>query len=160
MSSLQAALAVAFGLVALAGPPLWWLFFREGHAAVEQGNEEPVLRMSEQDVRRIEASLQVTLPPAYASFLQERGELPDNTTVLDMADLIITCTMEYRAGAYGLPPWPAHFVYVGDEADACPYALDCINGGLTHLHKGNYTARPIARFDSFEAFLAITDERR
>jgi len=156
MTSLQAALVVAFGFVALAGPALWWIFYRDGYTApAGQVNEVSILRMSEHDVRRMEAALQVALPWAYASFLQERGELPDNTTVLDMADIVIACTMEYRAGAYGLPPWPAHLVYVGDEADACPYALDCNTGGVIHLHKGDVTTRPIARFDSFNAFLEI-----
>lgn len=76
-----------------------------------------------------------------------------------MADLVIACTMAYRAGAYGLATWPTHFVYIGDEADACPYALDCIAGGLASLHRGDVTARPIARFKS-ESFLEVNGERR
>lgn len=155
MSSLQAAITVALGLVVIAGPMLWWVFYRDGYdgAASAKLTEDPVLRMSVQEISRVEAELQLTLPAAYADFLRTRGDYPDNTTVLDTADLIIGCTTEYRHGIYGAPPWPWHLVCIGDEADACPYALDCLSGEIVQTHKGNTTARPIARFADFTAFL-------
>jgi len=157
MSSFQAALTVVIGLILVASPMLWWVFYRmDAHPAPPHVPREPLKTLLAADVQRIETALGVSLPKDYAHFLQsDRSDEIDNTTVIDDADLIIELTQEYRQGAYGVaPPWPEHFVYVGDEADACPYALNCMSGELIHFHKGSITSQPIARFGSFSEFLA------
>ena len=42
---------------------------------------------------------------------------------------------------------------MGDEADACPYALDCQTGRLIHTDKGHLNRPPLADYTSFESFL-------
>lgn len=36
-----------------------------------------------------------------------------------------------------LPESPPQYVYIGDEDDACPYALDCENGSVTYTDHGD-----------------------
>lgn len=111
--------------------------------------------MNESDIVKIESTLGVTLPHGYRSFLlvdRITNEI-DDTTVATDADVIIQATQTYRAGFAGLASWPENLIYVGDEADACPYVIDCCNGNVRRVDKGNLTRPPLERFVSFDAFL-------
>lgn len=148
MSSLQAALLLAVLLVAaLIG---WRKFFREEDSPIENYPAEPVNRLSASEVQSIEVALGVTLPADYARFLQdERPDAIDSTTVRDDAELIIGFTQDYR----GDSGWPAHLVWIGDEADCCPYTLDCLTGEVFRLEKGNLR-KAWDRHPSFAEFVA------
>jgi hypothetical protein len=111
--------------------------------------------MDASDLARIESALGVTLPADYRAFLQRPrtdDDAVDETSVFADADTIIAATRDYRAGFAGLPPWPHHLVYVGDESDACPYAIDCVSGKLIRTDKGAFGNAPLAEYASFAAF--------
>ncbi len=83
-----------------------------------------------------------------------RGEL----SLFDDAELNIERTLEYRRGFGGAPPWPADYVHIGDDDDACPYALHCGDGTILKTDHGNLTKRPLAAFASVDIFVrAIQD---
>lgn len=114
--------------------------------------------MTEEDIVKIETVLGLTLPADYRDHLakndldeEEHGILDDVTALRD-ADAIIEATQQYRAGFSGLPPWPPNWLYMGDESDACPYALDCLDGRLLRLDKGHPKRPPLEEFASFAAF--------
>ena len=159
-----AGIAIVFGgVLLLAGPGLWWVFFRmdeRPHDALVA--PEPVQRLVPDDIAEIERALDVRLPASYVLFLSTRDTGldvdVDGQSVLDDAKAIIDGTLEYRAGFVGLPPWPRTWVYVGDEGDACPYALDCETGGCFRLHKGDPMQPPLERHADFDAFLRLRRE--
>lgn len=113
--------------------------------------------MTHSDVSAMEAALGVKLPAAYVSFLkkplEETAENVDESSVMRDADGIIGATREYREGFAGLNAWPQEWVYLGDEDDACPYALDCASGRVLRTDKGNPDRPPITEFGSFKAFV-------
>lgn len=156
MSSLYATLLVIGLIVCIGGPVLYWIFFRMDEPP--QGPVEldaPAQSLSNTDIARIESSLQVQLPPALATFLTEprSPDGPDDTSLLDSADAIIEATLEYRRGFSGLPPWPTSWVYLGDEADACPYVLDCETAEVLHTDKGNPLHPPLNRYANIGALI-------
>jgi hypothetical protein len=110
--------------------------------------------MNESEIKNIETSLGVFLPESYRSFLKvERvTDNIDDTTVLADAAIIIESTQEYRNGYFSLKPWPNDLVYVGNEADACPYAIDCTTGKFIRTNNGNLVEKPLAVYESFEVF--------
>lgn len=112
--------------------------------------------MTESQIQSIEQALRVKLPEWYRMFLaSDREEVdPDDTTVEDAPWPIIEATQEYRAGFSGLQPWPDNLVYIGDEADACPYVIDCTSGEVRRLDKGNLARPPLETFPSFGQFLS------
>lgn len=112
--------------------------------------------MEKRDIQRIEATLEIALPDGYRDFLASRHATawPDDTTIIGDADEIIEATLEYRAGFAGLPAWPDHWVYVGDEADACPYVLDCNSARVMRTDKGNLDRAPLSEYGDFASFLA------
>jgi hypothetical protein len=148
MSSLQALLVV--GIIApIAALTIWWLFFRMDSSPAPEVPDEPIERLSADDVQMIETTLGVTLPADYALFLQADRPGPiDNTTVRDDPELIIGFTQDYRRDS----GWPPHFIWVGDEADGCPYTLDCMTGAIFRLEKGN-VKKMWDRFPSFSEFV-------
>jgi hypothetical protein len=118
-------------------------------------HETKISPMSESDIRKIEQTLGVALPPAYTKFLgQERPPEMDGVTIFSDPALIISRTTEYREGFGGAPPWPREFVCVGDEDDACPYVLDCSSGMFVQTDHGNLDKKPLVRFASFADFIA------
>lgn len=150
MSPLLAVLLIAVPIAALA---LWWLCFRQGG---DDGTldstplDEPIKLLSVDDVQAIERALGVTLPSDYAAFLQkDRPGHVDSTTVRDDPELIIGFTQDYRSSN----GWPTHFVWVGDEADGCPYTLDCETGEIFRLQKGNL-GKAWDRHRSFSEFVS------
>jgi hypothetical protein len=116
--------------------------------------------MTEDQLRHIESSLGLTLPADYRRFLaQDPGEdILDDTTVMRHADSIIDSTLEYQNSFEGLPSWPQHWLYIGDEADACPYVLDCLSGELIRTDKGNLNRKPLAQYPSFQHFYQHREE--
>lgn len=155
MPSHYAALLVIGILVLVGGPALYWVFFRMDSPPVDSlSSPEAVTPLTNNDVARIESALSVRLPSEYVTFLtQERSYATiDETTALSDADAIIEATQEYRRGFAGLPPWPHCYIYIGDEADACPYALDTESGRVIRMDKGNLDRRPLAEYPSFTAF--------
>ena len=112
--------------------------------------------MTKSDVTRIEEALGVTLPEAYRSFVTSKRDFDevDDRSIFDDAESVIEATEIHRRGVSGLQPWPHHFVYIGDEDDACPYVIDCTSSEICRLHKGNAGAPPFETFDSFDALLA------
>jgi hypothetical protein len=110
--------------------------------------------MKRPDVADIERSLDVSLPRAYVEFLTaRRGDSAlDATEVLDDATAIVNATELYRRGFEGLRRWPRELVYVGDQADACPYVLNCTSGEVMQTDKGNLERPALQRWTSFEAY--------
>ncbi|HYF36143.1 MAG TPA: SMI1/KNR4 family protein [Prosthecobacter sp.] len=110
--------------------------------------------MSEDQIVAIELKLGVKLPPDYRAFLMRDvgDDVLDEVTVLTEGDQIVEATLEYRRGFAGLPPWPEHWVYAGDESDACPYVVDCLSGRFMQTDKGNLKRPPLQDFGSFEQF--------
>jgi hypothetical protein len=155
MSSLQAALLTIGLLVVFGAPALWWVFYRMDSGPKQpQGDPLPTDPMTPSDIKEVETTLGLSLPETYSRFLSSGISSIDGESILRTPGLIIEATMMYRNGDLGIPSWPPHFVCVGDEADACPYALNCNTGEVIHTHKGLLDEKPIARFASFEAFLA------
>ncbi|MEN3943851.1 SMI1/KNR4 family protein [Prosthecobacter sp. SYSU 5D2] len=125
--------------------------------------------MTEEDIAKIETALGVCLPADYRAHLAKNDEdeeehgVVDDVTAMRDAYGIIKATRDYRAGFEGLPPWPAHWVYMGDEADACPYAVDCVSGQFRKTDKGNLLRPPLKAYASFDEFhaehLRAYDER-
>ena len=93
--------------------------------------------MTESDIALIEQSLGVKLPEAYRSLMsgEESSRLAEGG-IFDDAGLIIERTKEYRGGYEGAPAWPNHLVYIGDQEDACPYALDSLTGSIVQVDHG------------------------
>ena len=106
------------------------------------------------DIAHIERSLNVSLPHAYVEFLTATrvGSVLDGTEVLDDAKVIVEATELYRQGFDGLRRWPKELVHVGDQADACPYAVNCTTGEVMQTEKGNLDRPPLHRWPSFDAF--------
>lgn len=129
---------------------LWRVSARKGSAPGASIPAPPINLLSAGDIASIETALGVTLPTDYASFLQTmRPEAIDETSVRDDAELIIEFTREYR----GSSQWPAHLVWIGDEADGSPRVLDCSSGEVFRVEKGNLR-KTWDRHPSFSAFVA------
>ncbi len=110
--------------------------------------------MNAQECQTIEGELGVKLPDAYRSFQLNRSAFAvDSTTVADDARLVVERTLEYRHGFGGAPPWPGDVIYVGDENDACPYALFCSTGRLVQTDHGNLEAKPLSAHPDFTGFV-------
>jgi hypothetical protein len=115
------------------------------------------LAMSEADLNQIEAALEVRLPESYRSVMLAlpMGQY-DGYSLHEDVSKIVSRTKEQRSGYAGGQPWPHRYVYIGDEDDACPYALDCESGSVTYTDHGNL-AEPLARFGSVTEFLQSLD---
>jgi hypothetical protein len=141
--------------VVAAAAALWWVFYRMERPPPMPGAGVPLPTgpMSAEDIGRIAGDLGVALPGAYGIFLaSSRGDI-DGESVLRDAQLIIEATQHQRSDQSGSQPWPPHFIYLGDEADACPYALDCQTGEVLRTDKGKLDREPLERYASFELFL-------
>jgi hypothetical protein len=111
--------------------------------------------MKSPDFAAIEQSLGVKLPDAYRSLMcgADAPRLAD-AGLFDDAALIVERTKEHREGYGGAPAWPTHLVYVGDQEDACPYVLDVHTGSIVQADHGDYSAKPLARFESVQKLAA------
>jgi len=84
--------------------------------------------MTESDFTLIERELSVQLPPDYRRVLADYP-FPhdrDNADSLLYGDsqAIIDRNRDYRAGFAGLPKWPEHYFFIGDDGAASCYFLD------------------------------------
>jgi hypothetical protein len=84
--------------------------------------------MTEQDISKIERELAVTLPADYKAAVQNypvRADYgTDDSVLFDDAEAVIDQNRRYRAGFAGLPPWPSHYFFIGDDGAASCYLLD------------------------------------
>lgn len=118
--------------------------------------------MTHQETTLMEEKLQVTLPTTYkqtvTSFPWPEFAGGTEFSLWDDAALNVERTLEYRDGYGGAPPWPSDYVHIGDDDDACPYALRCSDGTIVKTDHGNLTARPLAKFASVEEFVRQLEE--
>jgi len=107
--------------------------------------------MTSQQLRTIESSLGVALPDVYKSemtaFPWPAFQGSSEASLWDDPTQIVEQTLEYRSGFGGAPPWPAEFVVIGDEDDACPYAINCTTGRIIQTDHGNLKNPPLQEFD-------------
>jgi hypothetical protein len=107
--------------------------------------------MTLDQLRMIEAALSITLPDAYkhamAAYPWPEFQGSTEASLWDDPAPVIEQTLEHRSGFGGAPPWPLEFVIIGDEDDACPYALDCATGRIIQTDHGNLTKTPLQEFD-------------
>jgi hypothetical protein len=100
---------------------------------------------------------QVMLPAAYkdvvAHFPWPQFAGSTEFSLWDDAALNVERTLEYREGYGGAPPWPSDYVHIGDDDDACPYALRCSDGSIVKTDHGNLTARSLATFAGMDIFI-------
>jgi|GEM_PF-3967521 len=160
MPSFWAASLVIGMLVLFSGPILYYIFYIDGAGPKNQSIEEPEPRlMGDDEIKRIEAELDVTLPKDYINAVSKfRTKNVDSTALIDHADGVIEATLLYRNGFEGLPCWPSNYIYIGDEADACPYALNIESGQVFRLDKGNVRNEALKVFSSTNAFVAYLNE--
>ena len=126
--------------------------------------------MTADDLRRIEAALQIQLPEAYRrrmlSYPVPAAAGNSDLGVWDDAERLIQFNLELRQGAPGgVKPWPSHFFALGHAGDGCPHALDLRDGDavwwVDHGHLDNPGSQREA--DSFapwadEYFSTLRDE--
>jgi hypothetical protein len=156
-SSLEAAIVVGGAFVVIVTPILWWIFKHDGYDARDSEESKRFCsRMNKEDITNIETSLNVKLDSGLIKFLTSPREVnnPDETAVSDDANFIIEATLEHRKGFASLKPWPVNYIYLGDEADACPYVYDSQEKKVFQLHKGNIERPPLKKFGSFRDFLS------
>lgn len=109
--------------------------------------------MRSEDLERIEHELGLRLPESYrAAMLELPPGRYDGYSFHEEPALIVKRTHEQRAAHAGRQSWPHHYVYIGDEDDACPYALDCVTGSVIRTDHGNL-AQPLERFGSVAELL-------
>lgn len=107
--------------------------------------------MTTNDFAEIESSLAVQLPENYRTLLSgPTCPVLGETGLFDDPSLIIARTLEQRSGYGGAPAWAKQFVYVGDQEDACPYALDCGSGRVVQTDHGNLAAEPLKLYRSID----------
>ena len=118
--------------------------------------------MTREQLTIMEEQLHVTLPSGYRQVLLAFPwpEFAGGTefSLWDDAALNVERTLEYREGYGGAPPWPSDYVHIGDEDDACPYALHCGDGTVIQTDHGNLTTRPLAAYASMESFVRELQE--
>src|SRR5689334_7515982 len=112
--------------------------------------------MNREQLTMMEQQLQVTLPTAYKQLLMDFPwtEFAGGTrfSLWDDAALNIKRTLEYRQGYDDAPPWPPDYVHIGDDNDACPYALCCSDGTIVKTAYGKLTF-PLATFGNLDEFV-------
>lgn len=107
--------------------------------------------MTLDQLRSIESALAITLPDAYrstmAAYPWQAFHGSAEASLWDDPEPIIDQTRAYRSGFGGAPPWPTEFVVIGDEDDACPYAINCTTGRIIQTDHGNLKKTPLQEFD-------------
>ncbi|MHA3771751.1 SMI1/KNR4 family protein [Verrucomicrobiota bacterium sgz303538] len=142
-------------LILIGAAILWGMYTRQARRDSKPRSGTAVPSMTNEDIQKIEQSLGVRLPSACATFLKSPRPLEiDEVTVLADPALVIQRTQQYRTGFGGAAPWSPEFVCLGDESDACPYALDCSSGLIVQTDHGSLNRKPLARYSSFAEFIA------
>ena len=96
--------------------------------------------MNTADIAKIEMALGITLPEVYRNTIAgSSAPRLSELGIFDDAMLIIERTEEQRKGYGAAQPWPKQYVYIGDQEDACPYAMDCGSGVVIHSDHGSLT---------------------
>ena len=150
-----AANVIPIAAVVLAAVAFWWLELR-GEPTAPAPEPDPSRCLTGDDVADIERQLGLSLPTSYKQYLQNRrSDGVDSQSVCDDHEVVVEATLAYRSGfVETLPPWPHTYVYVGAEADACPYVLDVSTEEVLQLHKGNIESKPLQHYANFLAFVA------
>ena len=85
--------------------------------------------MTDEDLRRIETALGISLPEAYTRCVRQfpvpylRGNY--DSELWDDADELIDRNLELRTKFIREHvPWPHHWYFIGDPLTACGYAID------------------------------------
>jgi hypothetical protein len=155
IAAVRASDIFAVGFLILLGAAILWCVYARLATRGNKPRFGTVVPMTDEDIQKIEESLGVRLPLACTTFLKlPRPEGIDEVTVLADPELIIQRTQLYRTGVGGAAPWPSEFVYLGDESDVCPYALDCSSGVIVQTNRGSLGRKPLARYSSFTDFIA------
>ena len=94
------------------------------------------------------------MPDEYILALGSENLDLDNVSLIDNAESIVEATLLYRNGFMGLEPWQVNLIYIGDEADACPYILNCNTGTVIRSEKGDIKKPPLAEFKNLNEFLS------
>jgi hypothetical protein len=114
--------------------------------------------MTTQQLQMIESTLNVVLPEAYkqvmASYPWPAYQGSTEASLWDDPSAIVEQTQAQRAGFGDSPQWPQNFVVIGDEDDACPYALDCATGRIVQTDHGNLKVQALAEFLSIAELVA------
>ncbi|MCX2831464.1 SMI1/KNR4 family protein [Microbulbifer thermotolerans] len=156
MSSFCAFIITIFSFLIFFAPVFYFIFIRsDDRTDVSLAREEGgVNSFDDFQVEYVQKELDVKLPKEYVDFVKiDRPFFIDSTALIDDAFVIIELTKRYRLGEDGLPKWPNSYVYIGDEADACPYVIDCQSNKVFKLDKGNVDRPPLLEFDSFQKFI-------
>jgi len=115
--------------------------------------------MTPQELQTIESCLGVVLPEAYkqvmASYPWPAFEGSTAASLWDNPAAIVEQTTAQRAGFGGAPSWPTQLVVIGDEDDACPYAIDCTTGSIIQTDHGNLQAEALADYPSISELLSV-----
>jgi hypothetical protein len=118
--------------------------------------------MTLENLKMMEVRLHVTPPSDYKGVLLAYPwpEFAGGSefSLWDDAVLNVERTLEYRNGYGGAPAWPSDYVHIGDDDDACPYAMSCSDGTIVKTDHGNLTARPLSRYGSVETLVRELDE--
>ena len=113
--------------------------------------------MTLDQIRTIESALGITLPDSYITVMTNYPwpEFAGSTgaSLWDDPTPIVEQTAEYRNGFGGAPTWPREMVFIGDEDDACPFALNCETGRIVQTNHGNLNKAPLQEFDDITAFV-------
>jgi len=84
--------------------------------------------MTDDDIKRIESGLQIVLPPDYKEAVRNYPvrfcQGTDDAFLFDNSEAVIELNRRYRAGFAGLPSWPPHFFFIGDDGAANCYFID------------------------------------
>src|SRR6266481_560515 len=116
-------------------------------------------RVNTTGLQSIERELGLRVPAGYRRFQLERSSSKvDTTSVSDDSAIIIEKTFEYRCGFGGAPAWPMDVLWIGDEDDACPYALCCSTGEVMQSDHGNLGEKPLSRYVNFDSFVRVLEQ--
>jgi len=111
--------------------------------------------MDTPSITRIESALAIRLPDAYRQMmLSGKIERLGDCGLFTDPEVIIERTREHRAGYAGAPKWSDGVVYIGDQEDACGFALDCKTGVVVQSDHGNLVEAPMARYETIDALVA------
>ena len=114
--------------------------------------------MTADELTWMQRTLEVQLPPDYCAAML-RFPLPEfvgtgDCSLFDLAALNVERTLEYRAGYGGASPWSPEYVHIGDDDDACPYAMRCPDGYIVKTDHGSLDVPPLATYAGVREFVA------
>lgn len=102
----------------------------------------------------IASELGVAVPDRYAALLREYPLSREDCALIRSPAEIIDLTKQQRAGFGGAPPWPEVWLYIGDDDDACPTALNVATGRVLKTDHGNLEREELDAWDTLEDYVA------